>query len=228
MRKRYKRRYGTVIRNLTAVILILSLLAAFVFYKIQPVLLNYAKSEAETLLLNAANEAVLEILDEEGITYRSLVSLSKNSAGYITGIETDIIKINRLKSLISGKLSEIIEKRRFYDIDIPFGAFFSKTYAAGIGPRIRFKMQLTSTARVDFGHEFCSAGINQVLHIVTVDMNVSGGFLMAGFKDSVNIKTSAIAAQTVIVGAVPEAFTEVTDGGDGISGIINDYGATTD
>ena len=44
--------------------------------------------------------------------------------------------------------------------------------------------------------------------------------------DPINVSTSAMAMQSLIVGATPEAFTQVTEEeGDNTAGLINDYGA---
>jgi len=99
-------------------------------------------------------------------------------------------------------------------------------FTNGFGPEINFKMQVTTTAFVDFRQKFESAGINQVLHIITVDIRIKGNLVIAGYNKGIETKTSAIAAQTVIVGKSPDAFTNVVESPtDNTGGLINDYGA---
>ena len=91
---------------------------------------------------------------------------------------------------------------------------------------LKFNMQITTTAFVNFKHEFKAAGINQVLHIITVEIEVKGNLLMLGYKKGITASTSAIAAQTVIVGKTPDSFTNVIESQtDNTGGLINDYGA---
>ena len=78
---------------------------------------------AETILLDSANSAILDILNEEGVSYNDIVTLSRDGTGRVTSLETDIVKINSLKSLISNRLSENISKREYYDLYIPLGTF---------------------------------------------------------------------------------------------------------
>lgn len=194
--------------------------------RVQPVVTAYAESVAQTAMLNAANGAVLEILEENGIAYNDIVVLSKDGEGLVTALEIDIVKINTLKSAISSRLSAGLDKTEFYEVKIPLGSFFSNAYTNALGPRLTFKMQLTATAEVDFSHEFKAEGINQALHIIMINMQIGGSFVTTGQKSSVTAKTAAIAAQTVIVGAVPDAFTQVIENeGDATAGLINDYGA---
>lgn len=212
--------------RLTAAMLVLLTVVCFSYYKMHPVIMRYAVSVAETLMLNCTNEAVIKILEQNGVSYSDIVRLSNNSDGYVTSLEIDTYEINRLKSRISNKLSELLDSREYYEVAIPIGTFFGNTYTAGFGPKIRFKMQLTATAVVDFKHEFKSAGINQVLHIVMIEVNISGNLIITGYSKGINASTSAIAAQTVIVGKSPDAFTNVIESEtDNTGGLINDYGA---
>ena len=191
-----------------------------------PVVIRYAVSVAETIMLNAANDAIVQVLEENNVSYGDIVNLSNNNDGYVTSLEIEIYSVNSLKSKISSKTAENIENKEFYEVGIPIGTFLGNTYTAGFGPKVKFKMQLTSTAFVDFSHEFKAAGINQVLHIIMVNIDIRGSLVIAGYNKGINTKTSAIAAQTVIVGKSPDAFTNVVESEkDNTGGLINDYGA---
>ena len=225
--KRRRCRENFLLIKITAVLLAISVLITVCFYKMRPVILRYAESAAETLLLDASNKAILDILNEQGVSYNDIVTLSREESGRVTSLETDIVKINSLKSLISNRLSGIIAGKEYYDLYIPLGTFFSSVYTSGYGPKMHFKMQLTATARVNFSHEFKAAGINQVLHIVMVDMDISGSLVITGYSGGISVLNSAMAAQTIIVGTTPEAFTNVIESEqDNTAGLINDYGAT--
>jgi len=226
MRKIIKRRKKNKLFVFLSFLLALTIVAGFCFYKMQPIIFRYAVSKAETIMLNSANEAVISILENNDISYDDIVNLSSNDDGYVTSLEIDVYKVNHLKSRISNEVARLVDSKEYYDVAIPIGTFFCSTYTAGLGPRIKFKMQLTSTAFVDFKHEFRSAGINQVLHIISVEMKISGSLIVAGYNKSIDTKTSAIAAQTVIVGKSPDAFTNVIESEqDNTGGLINDYGA---
>lgn len=221
-----KRRKISIKIKIIAVLLCITVLLGVCYYKMQPVIMRYAVSCAETIMLNSANEAILKTLEENDISYDDIARLSLNDNGYVTSLEIDIYEINRLKSKISNETARIIEAQEFYDFSIPLGTFFGNTYTAGLGPHIKFNMQLTTTAVVNFSHEFKSAGINQVLHIIMVDINIGGNLIVAGYDKGISASTSSIAAQTVIVGATPDAFTNVIESEqDNTGGLINDYEA---
>ncbi|MEE1054749.1 MAG: sporulation protein YunB [Acutalibacteraceae bacterium] len=224
IKRRRNRKYRLIV--LTAVVLIVTVLLSVCFYKMHPVIITNAVSVAETIMLNSANEAVVSILEAEDFTYDDIVNLTYNSDGYVTSLEIDIYEVNFLKSKISNEVASIVSGRENYDFGIPIGTFFNNDFTNGLGPKIKFNMQITTTAFVDFSQEFESAGINQVLHIIKVDMKIKGSLVIAGYTKGIETSTSAIAAQTVIVGKTPDAFTSVVESEkDNTGGLINDYGA---
>lgn len=205
---------------------IISVIFSGCAYKMHPVIMTHAVSIAETIMLNSANEAVIKILKNENITYNDIVKLTNNNDGYVTSLEIDIYEVNYLKSRISNEVARIVASKEHYDLGIPIGTFFNNDFTNGFGPKVKFNMQVTTTAFVDFTQKFESAGINQVLHIITVDIVIKGNLVIAGYNKSIETKTSAIAAQTVIVGKSPDAFTNVVESPtDNTGGLINDYGA---
>ena len=222
-----RRRKRNFKKKLLAFSLVISLSVGIVaYYLMQPVILRYATSVAETIMLNCANTAIVNVFEKGEISYKDIVNLTENSEGYVTSLEIDVLQINSLKSKISNEMARLIEKEERYSVSIPLGSFFGNSYTNGFGPDVNLKMQITTTCFVDFSHEFKSAGINQVLHIVNVDIDVTGSFVVMGYNRSINASTTAIAAQTVIVGKSPDAFTNVIESAtDNTGGLINDYGA---
>lgn len=224
IKRRRNKKYRLIV--LIAVVLIVTVILSVSAYKMHPVIITNAVSVAETIMLNSANEAVVNILEAEDFTYDDIVNLTYNSDGYVTSLEIDIYEVNFLKSKISNEVASIVSGRENYDFGIPIGTFFNNDFTNGLGPKIKFKMQITTTAFVDFSQEFKSAGINQVLHIIKVDMKIKGNLVIAGYTKGIETSTSAIAAQTVIVGKTPDAFTNVIESEkDNTGGLINDYGA---
>lgn len=224
----YKRRNNSkfnILKVWLCVLLSISILLTFTYIKMQPLILRYAESVAETVMLNSANEAIIRIMENENFKYDDIVKISRNE-DVVTSLEIDVYYANLIKSKISNTISKIIANRERYTVSIPLGTFFANSYTTGLGPDINFKMQITTTAFVDFKSDFKSAGINQVLHIINVIIDIRGSIIIAGYRNSINTNTSAIIAQSVIVGTVPDAFTSVIESeNDNTGGLINDYGA---
>lgn len=223
---RKNRQIFRILLSWLILLLVICFILGYIYYMMQPVIMKYALSIAETVMLTSANEAVVKILKNESFSYDDIAVLSKNNDGLVTSLQIDTYKINYLKSNIANEVSKLVESGERYTVSIPIGTFFSNTYTNGLGPDVNLKMQMTSTAFVDFKHEFKSAGINQVLHTIIIEINIKGSLIVAGYNKGINVKTSTIASQTIIVGATPDAFTNVyEDENDNTAGLINDYGA---
>lgn len=200
-----------IFKRWSFVLLCFILCFSICFISVKPFVFTYAKSEAETIVLNAANEAVLNIINENGISYNKISNISRDNNGVITGIEIDIEKINILKSQISNEISKIISQNNKYDLYVPIGTLFGDEYTTGYGHKIKFKMQLTETAVVDFESRFDAAGINNVLHQIIINIDINVSVLMMGCTDGFKVSTKVLAAQTVIAGTVPNLFSSIAD-----------------
>lgn len=219
-----KERILSVFARWSILLLILVVFLFLLIYDVGPLIFTYAKSRAETIVLDAANTAVLNVLNENDIVYSDVSNVSRNSNGTITGIEIDTVKVNRLKSLISNEITDLVAKDAYYSVKIPIGTLLGNEYTTGYGPRVTFKMQLTETAILNFKSVFEDAGINAVLHQIIINMDISVNVLMMGYSKGFSVSTSAIAAETVIAGEIPDSFTEVEEHpGDDIADEIFNY-----
>lgn len=223
-RKRAKQHRNAVVRFCVGAVAVI-LLAALGLSRMRPVILQYAQNVAEGILLNAADEAVVNVLRDNQIDYDDIVRLSCDRDNRITGLQIDALTINMLKSQIALEIGRIAAAQESFNTSIPIGTFFGSEYTAGHGPKIKFSMQLTSNSAVNFQSEFKDAGLNQVVHRVLLHITVTGRLVFVGQKNTFSVESSALLAETVIVGLTPEAFTEVIGSPSETAGIINDYGA---
>lgn len=191
--------------------LILTIAAVSCLIHIKPFVFIYARSQAETILLSAANNAILRVLKDENITYDGISHVTRDEGGTVKGIEIDTNRINTLKSRISSVITEILAEESIYDLYIPVGTLLGSEFTTGFGNKIHFRMQLTETSVVDFKSSFLSAGINNVLHRIVIDIKISACILMIGCTEDFSVHTTAIAAQTVIAGETPDSFTNVVE-----------------
>lgn len=209
--KKYRRLYFGWLKLLSIILLVLAVLGSVIYFRIRPLLYMVACSRAETIMLNAASQAMLDVLDDCDITYDSIARLSRSENGEIQGIEIDIKQINVLKNRISFEIPRLIDKNEFYYVTIPVGTIFGAEITSGIGPRLKVPMQLTSTVIVDYKSNFSSEGINQTLHQILITIELRCNIVMLGFSQGFTVSTTQIAAQTVIVGETPDSFTNVIE-----------------
>ncbi len=190
---------------------------------------GYAKNQATSILFGSANKVVADYLAESDVTYDDIVKLTRNSNNDLSSLEIDIVKINELKSRITTLISDKIASGERYTISVPVGTLFGNEYTLGMGPEMKFRMQMSASVTTDFESNFYSAGINQVLHQILIKVKIGGNLIIPWCKTPFSTETSIIAAQTVLVGVTPDAYTNVIEnynrGEDGLVGDIFDYQA---
>ena len=212
------------------IIFALLLVTTYSYLSVRQVIIKYAVSYAETISLDTANRVVAEELSRGEIDYDDIVKLERDLQNNVTSLEIDTTKINYLKSTISVAVSKKLTDSEDYVLSIPLGNLLGNEYLLGFGPRLKFKMQMTTTVITDFESNFYAAGINQVLHQIIIKVKINGGFVLPWNTGGFSKETSVIAAQTVLVGVTPEAYTNVIESysgeGTGTVGNIFDYGAS--
>lgn len=222
-----KRKRHSKKKILLAILLSIILIIIIIFgdSRVRKILDDYSTSYAQNILINVANESITELFEENSLSYGDIVKLSRDDTGKVTSLEIGIEKLNLIRSKISVKINEKLLNRSNYLIKVPIGTFMGYEFTVGRGPKIPFKMNLAGTVIADFESNFVDAGINQVLHQIIIKIKMNGKVLIPWYNSSFTSEITAIAAQTVIVGITPDAYTNVTESGtDGIADDIFNFG----
>lgn len=224
-----KKRRAKRLLAVLSVLLVINIFFLLFTFRMRPVIINFAENIGERTLLNAANEAVSQVLQESATDYSDIVVLTADNDGRVTSLEINTVNVNLLKSRIAMKISEIVASKESYNMFIPTGTFLGSEFTTGLGPKIAFSMQISTYSIVNLKYEFIEAGLNQVLHRISFDIEMHGRLVMTGISDSFTVSTNAIVAETVIVGITPDAYTNVIESNQSanndLAGDINDYGA---
>ena len=221
---RNRRRLGGKARFFLFVVILVLLFFAL-DSQLRPVLQSAAQSQATILSTKAINDAVTEELAKQGIGYEDLVHVTQTSEGKVTSIESDVVHINQMKSQITSAIQDRFSASDIQDAGIPLGNLFNNSFMAGRGPRIPLKITLTGTVIADLQSNFSSAGINQTKHELTLSVRAIVYIMMPGYYTTAEITTNFLVAETVIVGEVPDSFTNVVTPSTDLPNIIMDYGA---
>lgn len=221
-RKRYKYIKPLCV-ILSAVILLLTVFVC-VDKRMRTVICDYSASVGETVMIRTVDNIISDIFSENDISYSELVNLSRDDSGQVTSLEVNAAKMNYIKSQISVRVADKIAQKERYTLAIPLGTIIGNEYTLGRGPEIKFKMQITTTVIADFESRFYAAGINQVLHQIHIKIKMNGQTIIPWYRSTFTAQTSVIAAQTVIVGMSPEAYTEVIEAGTDATEDIFDFG----
>lgn len=203
------------------------LVGAFLFAEasFRPLIEEINAYECHETVSRIINDAVLAELERSGADYSSLVTLSLNGEGEITSVQSNAVNINRLKTNVNERVEREIERLSAVEIRIPIGTLLGVQLLHGKGFTVGMSVMPLGYATTTIISEFTEAGINQTLHRIIIEISADVDALIPGYQTRVPVKTSIVAAETVIVGRVPDAYTHVITESGELAGTLNDYGA---
>lgn len=171
--------------------------------------LMIAQLESETS--EAINRAIDEQIAAGELSYARLVTLQTDGADNITAIEADMAQINRLKTGILFRIDELLDSLSVEELSVPLGSVFFPELISGWGPSVSICVLAVRNSDATFRNEFSSAGINQTLHRIMLDVCVEVTIMTWTGKQTVTVNDSVAVAETVIVGSVPATYIEMGD-----------------
>ena len=176
--------------------------------KLRPDLYDLAALEAYAISSKTVNSAVEKILSESAPAYSEIVSINYADNNTVTGITTDIVKLNLFKSRVTNAIDEEFNKKEKTDITVSLGTASGIALLSGLGPYIDIGVGFSSSTLSNFENVFTSAGINQTQHSVMLNIETTVILTMSGKRITQTVETSFCIAQTVIVGSVPNVMVE--------------------
>lgn len=206
------------------IVLAMILLFVALDWHLRPLMSSYGVNQATLTATQVIHEAVTDILTREEISYQDLVQLDKNETGDIRAVEANIVRVNQMKSAITTEVSKRLSDHKRVDIQIPLGTLIGGSFLSGRGPRIPIRVSMNGAVLATIHSSFSDAGINQTAHQITLELKAPMVLALPGNTVPVEVHTSFVIAETILVGEVPDSFTEVDGSQAGILGQILAYG----
>lgn len=195
------------LRTVIAVVLIGMLAFTLTFrFRIGPFAEELIVTHVDNQASDAINLAIAEQIAEGEIDYSRIIQIEKNGEGSVTAVKTNLEEVNRLKSRVLIRVDEKLQQLSMEELSVPAGSVLWPELFSGKGPDVLVRVLAARTTDAEFRSEFASAGINQTLHSIYIDIFVVITVMTWSGTLEVPVKTSVVAAQTVIVGTVPTTY----------------------
>ena len=175
------------------------------------VVLSLAQAQARALAVRILNEAASELLAAGEVTYDSLMHVTADGAGQVRLIQANTPEMNRLAAKASLLSQEKLRAAGDQAVHIPLGSALGMTLFAGAGPRVEVRILPVGSVHAEFHTDFQTAGINQTRHRVTLMLTARVQLVIPTGAKTVEATTQVAMAESIIVGEVPETFTDVGD-----------------
>ena len=197
-----------------AALLVSGLLLHVVNGRLRPVLEAAASGQATSLMTQAIAIAVDNCLQENHLEYGDFVSLERDGAGKVTSITSNTAANSRFKREVVEAVARQLAALDSESLGVPLGTLTGQPLLSGAGPRVRVSVDSVGEVTADYANSFTSAGVNQTLHRVCLDIHATVRLFLPGEVLPVSVSSSVCVAETVIVGETPDTYLNF-DKGDG-------------
>ncbi len=187
-----------------AIVLIAFTFAYFVVQSIKPIMKQQCKNMAKSIATKISNNEATEVMKK--YTYDDLMTITKDDKGNIKMVGTNVITVNEIISDIPVHIQEELEKSENNNFDIRLGSFLGTNLLAGRGPNVNIKMEVIGNLDTDLRSEFTSAGINQTLHKIYLEVKCNVIILTPFETIEEQIVNQVLLAEGLIVGEVPSSY----------------------
>ena len=206
---------------LLVILILLSFLALNA--ALHPIVESMLTAQARSIFTEAVNQAILDAAGDN-ISYNSFVELTTGEDGAVSSIQTDSMAVNKFKAYASQAVANRLEEINKKDISVPVGTLTGIELFTGRGPDVKLRLVQKGSITADLSSSFSEAGINQTCHAINCDVSAQFYAVIPGFKIPVDLNTTVVIAQSVIVGDVPDSYTYVVGDQSDTIGRIFDYG----
>lgn len=204
---RRKRRLAWL-RWLLGVVGLCALLLALIDRAFRPVIQEFAKTQAKFLAVTTINQAIDAELQEYPVVYEDLVRVTRSPAGAVQALELDPAGVNNISSRLTLAANAALHGQMSRRVRIPLGTVLGVQLLAGRGPLVDIYIQPSSYVESSFLSTLEGAGFNQTMHNLVLRMTVTVETFSVGYHTTQVVTSDMILAQTVIVGDVPDFYTQ--------------------
>lgn len=177
--------------------------------KLRPVVAEVAAAQAQNTMTAVIERAVTADLAARQVSYGDFVTIQRDGGGAITALTTDMAGMNLLRAELAAAILEALEGVNVSDIQVPLGSLFDLEPLWAKGPSLKARAMTVGTVQAEFDSQLTSAGVNQTLHRIWLEVTVPMTLLLPGGEVEVSLDTRLCVAETVIVGQVPDTYLQL-------------------
>ncbi len=172
---------------------------------VSPTVMGSAIEHIKAITTNAMNASASTVLSDN-ITYDELFEVVQDTNGNIQMIKANSPRINNIARNIASLAQSNLDNLGVQQVEIAMGTFTGLALLLGFGPDVAINITPIGTANCDFVSEFVSAGINQTLHKIYINVMAEVTIVTPIEEPNINIETEILVCENLIIGDVPEFY----------------------
>ena len=199
---KYKVKFGIYI----IFIVLMALCWALINREVMPVVRSMARSEARMIALKSINTSIDKTLKANKVTTQDLLFYDYNDAGEIVSWNVNSIRINELCTDVADVIIEDLNHTGDIQLKIPIGVLAGVHMFSSVGPNINIKVLPKGTANIDYKNQLRATGINQVNHVVWLEVELKMQIIVPLSSEEMIVKRRVVLVDKVISGKVPTHY----------------------
>lgn len=181
---------------------------------IRPLTRQVVQYQCRAQAVRTIQTACNSILEQNSSLYDDLYTVHRNDAGQVQSVAINSAGINTLEDALVEQVNQSLCQLQQLPLRIPLGTLTGIQLFSNLGPEIAIQVQPLSLVTSQVQSDFSQAGVNQTRLEVTVCFSVQIGALLAGEIIPVDAQAEVLAAQILIVGNVPQRYTQTGTSGE--------------
>lgn len=216
--KKVRRRMAVILISL----LFLTVLFIASFNQLLPIVNARAIQYSRSYATEVINLGIKSVLEEE---VSDVVRVAYDGNMSVVSLSTDTVALNRIKTEAALRILEILSEEGRGTLNIPIGNLSGMYLLSGRGFPLSIRLIPTDSVLVETESSFTEAGINQSRHRISLRVTLRLGVIILGRHNAVEVCDSTVISDTVIVGRVPDSYTDIEKIDDETLGDIVDFKA---
>ena len=196
-------------RRIAVFVLIPLFVLGFLLAQYRPLMLDSACNLARGTAIEVINKTVCDMLMREDVRYEDLIDVTYNEQGNVRTLQANAARINRVKSETILLIKQAFEAHNVQTVSVPLGTLCGFTMLSAFGPALPCRSLLLALPRAELSYHFDGAGINQTLHSIIMNVTVPMSVTLPLQDREFEITASFLIGETILVGEVPDAYTNV-------------------
>jgi len=195
--------------SLLIIVIVFILVSVWINNSILPTMLALSEARVRSIATHAMLEAIVTSFSSEE-EYAKLLEYIENGQR-IYMLKADTIAMNRLAAHCTEEAQKRLSQLGDIGVSIAAGTITGIPLLSGIGPKIRTTFTPAGSVAYNFTSSLTTSGINQSLYRVNIVLTAKVYIILPGASRSVEVSAQASIAESVIVGEVPQVYTNVPD-----------------
>lgn len=172
---------------------------------IKPAIESIGEINARAMIIQTVNEVIRQTYgSSEG--FEDILNISTDEMGKVTLVQANSAAMNKISYDLAWRIQQQLKEIEEERILIPLGSVFGNQILSQTGPKVNLKILPLGTTKIQFNTELTYSGINQTKYKVFLDVVNVAKVIVPFSNNQIQVATSLLVAEAVIVGDIPESY----------------------